>query len=133
MAPERPIARDMREIQGNDEGDKGYQNEQVLAHHQSPMGIGQNNDFYKENSFHYRPDNGQLKNVTGGPRPRPTPMAPAVQQPVQLPPQAAEQAQARQPSIVQQNMNQPQVKKPVQNFNATAPANSGWQAGGWSK
>lgn len=41
--------------------------------------------------------------------------------------------EAHGPSVVQQNMNQPIVKKPVQNFNSTASANSGWQPGGWGQ
>tara|TARA_R110000737_G_scaffold309656_1_gene318054 strand:- start:5204 stop:5431 length:228 start_codon:yes stop_codon:yes gene_type:complete len=35
------------------------------------------------------------------------------------------------PSIVQQNMNQPMVKKPVKNFAADNVANSGYISGGW--
>ena len=54
----------------------------------------------------------------------PPPVAPVVPPPVApvVPPP---------PSQVQQNMNQPIVKKPIQNYNATQTANSGWMPGGW--
>ena len=56
------------------------------------------------------------------PTPQNTPVAPPPQNtPVTPPP----------PSQVQQNMNQPIVKKPIQNYNATQTANSGWMPGGW--
>ena len=68
----------------------------------------------------------------------PTPQAQAPAPQVQAPaPQVqapAPQVQAPippPPSQVQQNMNQPIVKKPIQNYNATQTANSGWMPGGW--
>jgi len=150
MAPSSPLQHAAMDVRSNSSGDKGYQMEEVNQRFQSDAGKKEMSDFYKKNDQWFNP-NGERTNKGFTPDEimmRNSANAGTVAALRNPPPVAAPAPQVApvpvQPSQVQQNMNQPIVTKPVQNFNATQQAssgygtpvqqsNSGWTGGGWGK